>query len=68
MNDNEINYNLVIGENGKLMIKNNRSFTFKEVVGLRPSTDISSEDAYFNFLSEIAEENYCGAIVFTFKY
>ena len=68
MNDDDINWNLVIGENGKLMTKNSNSLKYKEVVGMRPAFDVNSEEGYVMFLAEITDRKYCEAIVFTFTY
>lgn len=66
--DDEVNWNLVINENGKLMTKGSKSLRYKEVVGIRPAFNMSDEKQCYDFLSEITKKNYCEAIMFTFKY
>ncbi len=68
MSDDEVNWNLVINENGKLMTKGSKSLKYKEVVGVCPTFNLSDKDQHYDFLCEIAKENYCSAITFTFKY
>lgn len=60
--------NLIIDENGRLMIINKNGVTYKEVMGIRPSFDITKEVLFHEFLGLISAKNYEEALIFTFKY
>lgn len=60
--------NLSIDNNGRLVIKQANSVTYKEVTGVRPSFDISKEELFNEFLELITNKNFDDALIFTFKY
>jgi hypothetical protein len=69
MSEQDINWNLVINENGVLMTKNdNIHASFKEVVGVRPAFDIKKEEQFCNFLGQVSKKNFDEALIFIYKY
>lgn len=68
MSDDEVNWNLVINENGKLMTKGSKSLKYKEVIGICPAFNLRDDNQRYEFFGKIADKNYCDAIMFTFKY
>ena len=67
MADQELS-NLVIDKDGRLLIRSKHGVTYKQVVGVRPSFDISKEELFHEFLGLIAQKNFDDALNFTFKY
>lgn len=59
---------LIINERGSLMIKSKHGVTYKEVVGIRPSLDITKDVLFNEFLGLITDKKFDEALLFTFKY
>ena len=59
---------LIINERGSLMIKSKHGVAYKEVVGIRPSLDITKDVLFNEFLGLITDKKIDEALIFTFKY
>lgn len=56
--------NLIIDKHGRLMVRSKHGMTYKEVTGIRPTSDIGDD----KFLGLISDKNFDEAFIFTFKY
>lgn len=63
MPDQELS-NLVIDKDGRLKIRNKNGITYKEVTGIRPTSNTEDD----KFLGLISDKNFDEAFIFTFKY
>lgn len=60
--------NLVIDKQGRLMVTTKDNIPYREVIGTRPSFDITKESLFIEYFELISNKKYDEALTFTYKY